>query len=90
MTIWQVLIAVLTSQAIVEIIKLILDRKDGKDNIKGRLITLEKDVLRTQMLLMIKMFPKEKKEIMTLSEHYFEDLEGNWYMTDIFNNWLEA
>lgn len=87
--VWQIIAAVITSQALVELIKLILDRKDSKNNIKNKLIILEKDVLRTQMLLMILMRPKEKKEILTLGQHYFEDLRGNWYMTDIFNKWLE-
>jgi hypothetical protein len=31
----------------------------------------------------------EKKEILTLGQHYFDDLKGNWYMTDIFYKWLE-
>lgn len=53
----------------------------------------EKDNLRTQMLVMICWRPKEKKEILTLGERYFSDppkgLGANWYMTDIFNKWLE-
>jgi hypothetical protein len=87
--VWQIIAAVITSQALVELIRLILDRKDGKDNVKATLTKLEKDVLRTQMLLMILMRPEEKREILTLAQHYFVDLKGNWYMTDMFNKWLE-
>ena len=58
--------------------------------IKDRLTKLEKDGIRTQLLLMILLRPEEKKEIMTLGQHYFSDLNGNWYMTDIFNKWLET
>lgn len=50
---------------------------------------LEKDGLRTQMLEMINDYPSNEHEIMTLAEHYFKDLQGNWYATNIFNNWLE-
>ena len=25
---------------------------------------------------------------MTIAEHYFKKLDGNWYMTSIFNKWL--
>ena len=38
-------------------------------------------------------YPEEKTEIMKLAEHYFKPksqggLEGDWYMTGIFNKWL--
>lgn len=41
------------------------------------------------MLLLILMKPEEKQEIMTIGEHYFGKLKGDWYMTSIFNKWLE-
>ena len=40
------------------------------------------------MLVLILLKPSEKKEILTLGENYFKKLEGNWYMTSIFNKWL--
>ena len=83
-----IVVAVLGSNALFAFLQFMITRHDTKKNIKGKLITLEKDGLRTQMLLMILLRPKEKKEILTLAEHYFEDLDGNWYMTDIFNKWL--
>ena len=49
----------------------------------------EKDELRTQLLMLIADYPSEKAEIMKLSEHYFGDLSGNWYLTSLFNKWLE-
>ena len=52
-------------------------------------MTKPKASARTQLLLLILMKPEEKKEILTLAEHYFVDLKGNWYMTDVFNSWLE-
>lgn len=89
----QVLLAVLGSQALVELLKWAFDRKDSKDGIKAKLTKLEKDGLRTQLLLLVLMMPKETKEIMTLGEHYFskppKGLDGNWYMTDIFKKWLK-
>lgn len=59
-----------------------------QDKSKARMELLEKDILRTQMLLMLSDFPEEKTEIMKLAEHYFSDLHGDWYMTDMFNKWL--
>lgn len=70
------------------LIQFLITRHDNSKNIKGKLLTLEKDVLRTQLLLLILMKPQERQEIMTIAEHYFKDLKGDWYMTSIFKKWL--
>lgn len=49
----------------------------------------EKDQCRTQMLVMMGFRPHETTEIMKLAQHYFGDLEGNWYMTSLFNSWMD-
>lgn len=85
----QITLAIIGSNAIIGLLQFLITRHDTKKNIKGKLERLEKDGLRTQLLLMILLKGDEKKEILTLAQHYFEDLNGNWYMTDIFNKWLE-
>lgn len=89
-----IILAVLGSTALSSLIQFLIKRydekKDAKFNVKEKLTTLEKDVLRTQMLLLILMKPEEKKEILTVGEHYFKELKGDWYMTSIFNKWLES
>lgn len=80
------------------------DKKEGigatLDSIKGSLEALktdvdkkfrkaEKDGLRTQLLVLITMRPNEQQEILTISEHYFKTLHGDWYMTSLFNRWLD-
>ena len=82
-----IVVAILASNALFAFIQFLISRHDTKKNIKGTLIKLEKDGLRTQLLLMILLKPEEKKEILTLAEHYFVDLKGNWYMTDVFDKW---
>ena len=84
----EILIAVLSSTALSSLIQFFINRHDSKKNLKGKLITLEKDVLRTQLLLLILLRPAEQQEILTVGEHYFRNLQGNWYMTSIFNKWL--
>lgn len=81
--------AILASNGAFALIQYLISRHDTKKNIKGTLTKLEKDGLRTQLLLMILMRPEEKKEILTLAQHYFVDLQGNWYMTDVFDKWVE-
>ena len=87
-----IITAVIASQAVFGFIQFLITRRDTKKNVYGKLMLLEKDVLRTQLLLLILMKPGEQQEIMTIAEHYFskppKGLNGNWYMTSIFNKWL--
>lgn len=91
-TIITIISAIVTSQAIFGFIQFAITRRDTKKNIEGKLTTLEKDTLRTQLLFLIIMQPEEKHEILTIAEHYFskppKGLDGNWYLTSIFNRWL--
>lgn len=85
-------LAILGSTALSSLIQFFVTRwdkkKESKFDIKGKLLILEKDVLRSQLLLLILLRPMEQQEILTIGEHYFKDLHGDWYMTSIFNKWL--
>ena len=83
-----IIVTVLGSTAIASLVQFLITRHDQKKNIKGKLDNLERDVLRSQLLLLILMKPEERQEIMTVAQHYFGDLHGNWYMTSIFNGWI--
>lgn len=63
--------------------------EDFAKEIKGKLKKQEKDAVRTQLLVLILLKPEEEQEILTLGEHYFKNLKGNWYMTSIFKNWIK-
>lgn len=65
-----------------------LDKKDQKQSFKSQLQKLEKDSVRTQLLVLISDYPEDKAEILECARHYFSDLHGDWYMTPIFNRWL--
>lgn len=58
--------------------------------IKDRLTKLEKDGLRTQLLLLILLKPEEQTEILKIAEYYFVKLKANWYMTGIFKGWCDT
>lgn len=91
----NILIAILGGGNLLLFIKFLIERHDAKKDkdIGSTLIKLEKDGLRTQLLLMILLKPKEETEILTIAEHYFkkppEGLGGNWYMTSMFKSWLK-
>lgn len=89
-----IIVSVFASSGFFALIQFLVTRHDTKTNIKGRLAVLEKDVLRTQLLMLILLKDEEEQEILTIAEHYFtkppEGLGGNWYMTSIFNKWLRS
>lgn len=94
----DLLLAILGGGNLILFVKFLIERHDRKkeraeddmkESFQKKLTMLEKDVLRTQQLLLILMKPTEHAEILRISEHYFKDLHGNWYMTSIFNKWLE-
>lgn len=85
----SIIIAVLASNGMFALLQFLITRHDTKKNVKGKLTLLEKDVLRTQLLLLLLLKPEEQQEILTLGEHYFHILHGNWYMTSMFNKWLD-
>lgn len=87
------LIAILGGGNLLLFVKFLIERwdrkKDTTEDTNARLDKLEKDGLRTQLLLMILFRPQEQTEILKVAEYYFGTLKGNWYMTSIFNKWLE-
>lgn len=93
-TITIAVISALTSGGFLAFLQFLITRHDTDKNISGTLKKLEKDGIRTQLLLLILLKPEEKKEILTLGERYFskppKGLDGNWYMTDMFKKWLES
>ena len=94
----NILLGLLGGGNLILFIKFLIERHDRKkervedqdaERVKKRLLVLERDGLRTQLLLLILLRPTEQTEILRLAEHYFKDLKGNWYMTSIFNKWLK-
>lgn len=85
-----IILAVIGSGALSALIagafQLINNRREKLDK---RFQLLEKDVLRTQLMLMIADFPNERSDILKLAQHYFEDLEGNWVLSSVFGSWLK-
>lgn len=59
------------------------------DSISSKQTEQEMHQVRTQLLLLMADYPTESAEIMKLGEHYFSTLNGDWYLTGLFNTWLE-
>lgn len=92
-TIIVAVISAMASGGFLAFLQFLITRNDDKQGIKKSLKKLEKDGLRTQLLLLILLKPDEQTEILTLGQRYFvkppAGLGGNWYMTSIFKGWCD-
>ena len=87
------------------LIKFFVERRDAKnDNIKEliekidnltkendkKFTKLEKDIVRTQLLQLMQNYATEEEhELLQVAEHYFDVLNGDWYMTSMFKKFLK-
>ena len=87
-----IIIAILASNGFFALVQFLITRWDMNKGVKSKLDHLERDGLRTQLLLLLLLMPDEQKEILTLAERYFRKppngLGGNWYMTSLFDKWI--
>ena len=91
----DILIMILGGGNLLLFIEFLISRYDKKKeqekgDLRDEMLTIKRDGIRTQLLLLILLKPNETAEILKVAECYFKALEGNWYMTSIFNKWLEA
>lgn len=65
------------------------------ENGEKRFDRLERDIVRTQLLLLMSIYEEsDQGEILTCAEHYFKEkkdggLDGDWYMTSLFKRFCE-
>lgn len=64
------------------------EMRDILCEIKDQTIKNEKDNVRTQLLVLMADYPDNTSELMHCAEHYFKDLNGNWYATPLFAKFL--
>ena len=59
------------------------------DSISKKLETIELDTTRTQLLTLMNHYPDNESEILSVAYHYFRELDGDWYMSELFSNWAK-
>lgn len=57
------------------------------DSISVQLESLERDSARSQLLTLMSGYPENTSEILKVAYHYFKELDGDWYMTELFLEW---
>lgn len=92
--------AMLLGGGLISFIQFMITRNDAKakkiDNvinliadIKKSQLKAEKDIVRSQLLVLMSDYPENQPEIMEAMKHYHVDLNGNWYLTSLFKKWCE-
>ena len=85
-------VAGLCGSGVTGLIQFLISRHDTRHDdlreIRDGFRKIEKDSVRTQMLVLMSDYPEEEAELMKIAQHYFEDLKGDWYMTSLFNKHL--
>lgn len=59
------------------------------EDLEEKALKAEKDSVRLQLLILISDYPDDTAEILTAAKHYFGELKADWYLTSIFNRYLE-
>lgn len=78
------------------LITFFVTRHDTKKGLENKLHKVEKDSVRTQILLMMYNYTDaDREELLNCAEYYFKKradggLEGDWYLTDMFKRFLES
>lgn len=78
------------------LITFFVSRHDTKKGLENKLHKVEKDSVRTQILLMMYNYTDaDREELLNCAEYYFKKradggLEGDWYLTDMFKRFLET
>ena len=94
----KILLTILGGGNVILFLKFLIERHDRKkeraedtekEELRKTLKRLEKDGVRTQLLLLILLRPDEQTEILKIAEHYFVKLKADWYMTSVFKKWCD-
>ena len=65
------------------------ETSDHLEKISSKMKEVELGTTRTQLMTLINYYPSNHSEILQVAKHYFKDLNGDWYMSSIFQKWAE-
>lgn len=60
------------------------------DSISSQIDSIELGSTRTQLLTLMSSYPDNESEILKVADYYFNDLGGDWYMTELFSKWASS
>lgn len=74
--------------ALTELTQAVDKVRDDVADLKESASKQEVDNCRQQLMLLIHISPNNAGDIIPLAYHYFVELKGDTYMTNLFQNWL--
>ena len=73
-------------------IQFMINRHDGRKGITAKISAQldrqERDLCKIEIMCLIKNYPQKVPEILELGKIYFCQLNGDTYITDLFNDWM--
>ena len=60
------------------------------DGMAGQLDQLQVESTRTQLITLMSNYPDNKSEILKVADKYFNEYNGDWYVTELFEQWAGA
>lgn len=60
------------------------------DTIIEKVDKAELNATRSQLLTLMSDYPDNESEILKVADYYFNELDGDWYMTDLFTKWADS
>lgn len=65
------------------------DTNGRLDGMSGQLDQLQVESTRTQLITLMSSYPDNKSEILKVANKYFNEYNGDWYVTELFEQWAE-
>lgn len=60
------------------------------DTIIEKVDRAELNATRSQLLTLMSDYPDNESEILKVADYYFNELDGDWYMTELFTKWADS
>lgn len=60
------------------------------DTIIEKVDKAELNATRSQLLTLMSDYPDNESEILKVADYYFNELDGDWYMTELFTKWADS
>lgn len=60
------------------------------DTIIEKVDKAELNATRSQLLTLMSDYPDNESEILKVADYYFNELDGDWYMTGLFTKWADS
>ena len=84
-----VIIALIVAAGSWAVSSILKSTNDKLDSMTSQLDQLQVDATRTQLITLMSNYPDNKSEILKVADKYFNEYNGDWYVTGLFEQWAE-